>query len=415
MPERILCVHQGFPAQFAPVVKALLQRGCRVDALHHQGCDWSHPNLYLHRWRPLRGTTPGLIDGVAEVESKFIRAAAVAEQAQKLAASGYTPELILAHPGWGESLYLSSIWPQVPQLHYLEYYYQPMQAGSDLEPATDNSSIHESRRLHRQVRAKNVANLLALDEMAWGLAPTAFQASRFPKVYRHRVSVIHDGVDTVLLRADRHVRLRLPNGVILDRHQPVITFVNRCLEPYRGFPQFMRSLPAVLSAYPDAQVLVVGNSQKVSYGLPPNDGRTWKDVMIEELADQLDLSRVHFLGIQDRAPFIRILQLSQCHVYLTVPFVLSWSLLEAMACGAPVVASDGPSVRDVIEHQKHGLLVNHNDPVSLSAAIIATLEDRDAAAIRARHARAKIEQDFDVQHCTSQRLALLELVASGIL
>jgi glycosyltransferase involved in cell wall biosynthesis len=195
----------------------------------------------------------------------------------------------------------------------------------------------------------------------------------------------------------------------------VITFVNRSLEPYRGFPAFMRALPAVMEACPQAQVLVVGNSQGVSYGKAPRDGRTWKQVLLDELDGQLDLERVHFLGVQPRRAFIRILQLSRCHVYLTVPFVLSWSLLEAMACGAPIVASDNACVREVLEAGTHGLLVDHRNRDALAAAILATLHEANRAKQRGQLARLRVQSELDQQGCTQRRLALLDLVAAGVL
>lgn len=410
----MLCVHQGFPAQFAALVQALLQRGSRVDALHHQGCPRRHPNLHLHRWSSRKERTPNLVPGLAEVEAKFLRAAAAAEAAERLEAGGYRPDVILAHPGWGESLYLRSIWPQVPQLHYLEYHYSPMAPGSDLDPDLEGLDLRESRALHRRVQAKNVVNLMALEDMTWGLAPTTFQASRFPPGAHGRISVIHDGIDCQHLHPDPEARLRLPDGQILSRRQPVISFVNRSLEPYRGFPEFMRALPAVLQACPQAQVLLVGNSEGVSYGRPPADGRTWKQVLLEELSGQLDFSRVHFLGVQPREAFVRILQISRCHVYLTVPFVLSWSLLEAMACAAPIVASDNACVREVIEDGRHGLLVEHHSREALAESILATLFDPVPAKQRGKEARRRIQARYEQQSCTRRRLELLDQLVSGI-
>lgn len=412
--QRVLCVHQGFPAQFSGLVQALLERGSRVDALHHQGCPLRHPNLHLHRWSSWRDRTPNLVEGLAEVEAKFLRAAAAAEVAERLEVGGYRPDLIFAHPGWGESLFLRSIWPQVPQLHYLEYHYSLMGSGSDLDPGLDGLDVQQSRALHRRVQAKNVVNLMALEDMTWGLAPTVFQASRFPSSAHGRISVIHDGIDCDLMRPDSEALLRLPNGQLLSRRQPVISFVNRSLEPYRGFPEFMRALPIVLRACPQAQVLLVGNSAGVSYGKPPADGRTWKQVLLEELSDQLDLSRVHFLGVQPREVFVRILQISRCHVYLTVPFVLGWSLLEAMACAAPIVASDNACVRELIDNGQLGLLVEHRNREVLAEAILATLRNPCIAKQRGKEARRHIQTYYEKRRCTQQRLQLLDQLAAGL-
>jgi len=356
-----------------------------------------------------------MIEGLAEVESKFIRADAAAREAEKLDFTGYRPDLILAHPGWGESLYLSSIWPTVPQLHYLEFHYSAIGPCSDLDPGMDGMSSSERRMLHRRVQAKNVCNLMALQDMAWGLAPTSFQARTYPEPYQSRISVIHDGIDTNRFQPDQHAFLRLPSGIVLNRTQPVITFVNRTFEPYRGFPQFMRALPEVLHRMPDAHILLIGNDDRVTYGRPPADGRTWKQVLLDELGDRLDTSHIHFLGSLKRDPFIAALQISRCHVYLTVPFVLSWSLLEAMACAAPIVASNGPSVRDVIKDGVHGLLVDHYNQKLLADAIVKTLADSSGAMSRGNRARALVEQSFSLNECTENRLALVKRVRAGCL
>lgn len=392
----ILAVHQGFPAQFEGWIRALIAAGHRVVALHQQHCSLDLPGLQLLRWQPPRGNGRDTFAEVREVETKFLRAAGVAVQARKLAAQGLQPDLILAHPGWGESLYLSSIWPDVPQLHYLEHFY------------TEAEVPGASAAYRQKLPAKNVANLLALQDMALGVSPTRFQAATYPQLYQSRIAVVHDGLNLELLRPRADARVRLANGRLLQRGDPVVTFVNRTFEPYRGFPQFMRALPALQRRWPDLQVLLIGHDRGVSYGCEPPCGRSWKQVLLDQLAGELDLGRLHFVGKLERGSFVRALQLSACHVYLTVPFVLSWSCLEAMACGAPLVASDTAPVREVASHGREALLVPFDDAAALADAISACLDDRSAAAARADNALQRVRETYDQRDCTARRLALSE-------
>jgi glycosyltransferase involved in cell wall biosynthesis len=390
----ILAVHQGFPAQFEGWIRALIAAGHRVVALHQQHCSLDLPGLQLVRWQPPQGNGRDTFAEVREVETKFLRAAGVAVQARKLAAQGLQPDLILAHPGWGETLYLSSIWPKVPQLHYLEHFY------------TEAEVPGASAAYRQKLPAKNVANLLALHDMALGVSPTRFQAATYPELYQPRIEVVHDGLDLELLKPRADARVRLANGRLLQRGDPVVTFVNRTFEPYRGFPQFMRALPALQRRWPDLQVLLIGHDRGVSYGCEPPCGRSWKQVMLDELAGELDLGRLHFVGKLERRSFVRALQLSACHVYLTVPFVLSWSCLEAMACGAPLVASNTAPVREVASHGREALLVSFDDAAALADAISACLDDRAAAAARADNALQRLRETYDQRDCTARRLAL---------
>ena len=396
----IVAVHQGFPAQLESWIRALIAAGHRVVALHQQHCSLDLPGLQLLRWQPPRGNGRDTFAEVREVETKFLRAAGVATQARKLAAQGLQPDLILAHPGWGETLYLSSIWPDVPQLHYLEHFY------------TEAEVPGASAAYRQKLPAKNVGNLLALHDMTQGVSPTRFQAATYPQLYQSRIAVVHDGLDLELLRPRADARVRLANGRLLQLGDPVVTFVNRTFEPYRGFPQFMRALPALQRRFSDLQVLLIGHDRGVSYGCEPPCGRSWKQVLFDELAGELDLGRLHFVGKLERSSFVRALQVSACHVYLTVPFVLSWSCLEAMACGAPLVASDTPPVQEVVRQGREGLLVPWDDAGALAAAIGECLIDRAGASRRAQQALVRIQERYEQRACTARRMALSDQLLS---
>ncbi len=197
---------------------------------------------------------------------------------------------------------------------------------------------------------------MALQTMDHGMCPTAFQRSAVPLVFQDRLSVIFDGIDTNVVRADPGATLTA-GGRTLRASDEVVTFVNRNLEPMRGYHIFMRAVPAILRERPNAVALIVG-SNDVSYGAPPPKGKIWKQIFLDEVNADIDLNRVIFVGRIAYADYLRVLQVSTCHVYLTVPFVLGWSCIEAMSAGCMVVASATPPVQEVIEHGKNGLQLN---------------------------------------------------------
>ena len=253
---------------------------------------------------------------------------------------------------------------------------------------------------------------LTLEQADWNVSPTHFQASSFPDHWRRKISVIHDGVD--LRKAVPNpspAPLILPDGTVLEKGQPIVTFVNRCLEPYRGCHTFIRAIPELQRQHPQARMVIVGQTNGVSYGAACPDGE-WKDRFLEEIKGQYDPSRVHFTGTLPYDKFVPLLQLSACHVYLTYPFVMSWSLLEAMACGCAVVGSDTAPVREAIRHGHNGLLVDFFSPNDLAAAVADVLVDRDRAEAFGAAARETVRRTYDLDTCVTRQLALMDLVAS---
>ena len=243
------------------------------------------------------------------------------------------------------------------------------------------------------------------------IAPTRYQADSFPPELRAKITVIHDGIDTVRVSPDPQAALALPGGQVLRAGDEVLSYVSRSLEPYRGFHIFLRALPDVLAARPQAQVVIVG-AEGVSYGNAPKDGGTWKARMLAELGDQLDLSRIHFLGRVAYDDYLSLIQVARVHCYLTYPFVLSWSLTEAMAAGGYVVASDTEPVRELIRDGENGRLVPFFDVPALSAALIAGLAgDPDADRLR-QAARQTITEGYDLhRHSLPRQIEWVESFA----
>ena len=364
-----LFVHQNFPGQYRHAVRYLTRVGHSVTFLTQgPNANDAIPGLRKIAYRP--PPRPAAIHHyLADLESGMRNGLAVAEVCERLKKEGFRPDLMIGHNGWGEILYLKDVWPSVPLLGYFEFFFHAMGAdvGCDPEfpPAADDGM---------RLRMRNALNLLGLEAADWAQTPTEWQLKQYPRRYWPRFSVIHEGIDAGLIHPDPSARLWLEGGLSLSREDEVITYSARNLEPYRGFHVFMRALPEVLKRRPQARVLIVGGDG-VSYGRRPSQTSTWRQVMLAELEGKLDLERIHFVGRLGYEHYLAALQLSSVHVYLTYPFVLSWSLLEAMAAGCRIVASATPPVEEVIKDGDNGYLVPFPDPQALALRIVEVLGD----------------------------------------
>ena len=411
----ILFIHQNFPGQFKHLAPALVRQGHNVVAMpltmqEAQPSVWN--GVRVVPYPVSRGTSPNIHPWVGDFESKVIRGQACFEAALQLKASGFTPQVIIAHHGWGESLFLKDVWPQARLGIYCEFHYQPHGAdvGFDAEfPPANASDVC-------RVRLKNTNNLLHFETADAGLSPTHWQASTFPESFQRRITVVHDGIDTQAVAPNPAVSLTLGGTLALTRQDEVITFVNRNLEPYRGYHTFMRALPEILKRRPNARVLIVGGDG-VSYGARPPQGQTWKDIFASEVRPEIsaaEWSRVHFLGTIAYAHFLALLQLSSVHVYLTYPFVLSWSLLEAMSAGCAVVASDTQPLKEAIVQGQTGRLVNFFDARGLAAEVCTLLDDPLQRQRLGAQARIFARSNYDLQTvCLPRQLAWVEALQSA--
>ncbi len=302
---------------------------------------------------------------------------------------------------------LREVFTTARQIQVGEYYYRGQGGDVNFDPEFADPSLDTAVR----VRAKNAVLAMSLAEADRIVAPTPFQAGVLPAAFQARTRVIHEGIDTGAARALPDVRIQLPSGLALDRSTPVVTFVNRSFEPLRGVHIFMRALPDLLAAVPNAHVLMIGADSPQIYGAPPAGGGTWKQTLLAELGDRLDPARVHFVGQRPYEQLISAFSISAAHVYLTYPFVLSWSLLDAMACECLIVGSDTAPVRDLITHGETGLLVDFFDPKALAAALIEACRRPDAYASLRTAARAKVVAEYDrATVCEPAWLALIDEV-----
>ncbi|MBE0454573.1 glycosyltransferase [Roseovarius autotrophicus] len=394
---KILFIHQNFPGQYKHLAPLLVRQGHHCVALTlrvKEASTWQGVRVvpYALPRRDAQALHPWLVD----LDSKLTRGEACWRAAMALKERGYAPDLILAHPGWGESLFLRDVWPEARLGLYCELYHLAdwPHLGFDREFPSHEPEVEPLR-----IRMRNINNHLHFAEAHAGISPTRFQADTFPEPFRDRITVSHDGIDTLSACPAPDVRLEVEGAGTLTRADEVITFVNRNLEPYRGYHIFMRALPRLLRERPHARVLIVGGDE-VSYGARPPKGQTWKQIFIDEVRGRIatpDWERVHFLGRIPYDRFLRLLQVSRVHVYLSYPFVLSWSLLEAMACEAAIVASDTAPVREVITQDKTGRLVDFFDAEALVAEVCALLEAAEARRALGQAARRLIQQRYDLR------------------
>jgi glycosyltransferase involved in cell wall biosynthesis len=403
---RILFVHQNFPGQFKYLAPALAANPeNQVVAFTMQKNAPAHwQGVRLLAYQAQRGTSSTVHPWVSDFETKVIRGEAAFRAALQLRSQGFEPDAIVAHPGWGESLFLKEVWPKAKLGIYCEFFYHLHGADVGFDPEFPARDPGDACRL----KLKNVNNFLHFEAADAGISPTRWQASTFPEPLRGKITVVHDGIDTDALVPNPAVGLTLNENLRLTRQDEVVTFVNRNLEPYRGYHIFMRALPEILDRRPKARVLIVGGND-VSYGARPPEGQTWKDIFLAEVKDRLDLRRVHFLGNIAYQHFVPLLQISSVHVYLTYPFVLSWSLLEAMSVGCAIVASDTQPLHEAIEHGATGRLVNFFDSGALAREVCDLLDRPEERARLGANARLFARQHYDLKGiCLPRQLAWVE-------
>jgi glycosyltransferase involved in cell wall biosynthesis len=408
----ILVIHQNFPGQYKHLAPALAARGDRVVALTlrvKEPTTWQGVRVLPYAVN--RGNGQNVHPWLVDFETKLIRAEACHAAATKLREAGFSPDVILAHPGWGESLFLKDIWPEARLGLYCELYHQA--GGRDVSFDPEFPSL-EGPREPLRLRMKNLNNRLHFEIGDAGISPTRFQADTFPAGFRDRITVVHDGIDTDLLVPTPDARLALDDGRVLTRDDEVITFINRNLEPYRGYHVFMRALPEILRRRPAAQVVLLGGDE-TSYGARAPKGQTWKQIFIDEVRGQIadeDWARVHFLGRVPYDRFLSLIRVSRAHVYLTYPFVLSWSLLEAMSSGAAILASDTEPVREAIADGETGLLVDFFDRAGLIERLERLLDDPALRARLGAAARAHVVANYDLRrNCLPVQLDWVDRLA----
>jgi glycosyltransferase involved in cell wall biosynthesis len=401
----LLFVQPFFPGQYRHIVRHLAARGGhRIVFLHDAGVPPGRPipGVTTVTYGPIPAGPPDT--GPSEPFTHAVRRAeAVRAAAEGLKARGFSPSTVAAHTGHGDSLFLKSVFPAARLVGFFEYFHSPRNPVLGFDP--EAGPVTDALRHRAQVRG--AVSLMALEAADAGVTPTHWQHGLYPPAWRSRLAVIHDGIDTDRIRPDPAARTTLPDGTRLAKGDPVVTFCGRGLERLRGLHTFLRALPAVFRAHRSVRVVIAGHARTHYGAAPPPDRPSDLQALLAEGGDGLDRDRLHPCGWLERDALTALLQVSACHVYLTAPFVLSWSLLEAMAAGAPVIASDTAPVREVIADGTTGVLTDFFAPDLLARRILAVLARPDAA--RTARARRLIEERYALDVCLPRHLHLLEV------
>jgi len=407
----ILFVHQNMPGQYRELVQWLAAQGGhriyfltqRKDAPNFAGVE---TRIYKAHRKPAKDAY-GLSKVWEEATGAGFGAAMAARRMES--EEGFKPDIVIGHIGWGELTFFKQVWPDVPIIGFFEYYYNIEGGLVGFDPE-ETVSDHAPFLMH----ARNAVPLANIETVDQGHCPTIWQRDRFPASFHDRMYVCHDGIRTDKLRPNPDVELKLGRlDHPLTRDDEVLTYVARNLERARGFHVFMRALPQIMRERPNARVLIVGGNE-VSYGGKSADPRGLRGEMEAEVGDQLDWSRLHFLGRIPYPDYQKLIQLSRCHVYLTMPFVLSWSLLESMSMGATIVASDVAPVREAVTHGQTGLLVDFFDREALARQVMDVLAKPDDFSDLGQTARAHVIQEYDfLTKCLPEHIAQINALVSA--
>jgi glycosyltransferase involved in cell wall biosynthesis len=395
---KFLFIHQNYPGQFLHIIRHL------VAMKRHEILFITEPNVNeipgvrkIPYMRPTLGVKETHV-AARELDDGVRRAEVVYRAAFGLRHLGFNPDIIIGHHGWGEMLNLRDLWPDVPMLGYMEFYYQFDRADVGFDPEFPANPLDYPR-----IRAKNAINHIALNLGGAGQTPTEWQLSTYPDWARPRIDVIWEGVDLTTCSPDARARKTTIKigDMSIRQSDKLVTYVSRDLEPYRGFHVMMRALPRLLRARKDIKVVMIGGDG-ISYGSAPHKGGNWREVMLNELGSGIDRERVVFPGRVDYETYLSALRRSDAHVYLTYPFVASWSLREALAIGCPVIGSNTEPVREFVTHGDNGLLVPFLDPPAIADCVLALLDDKPLTRKLRTNARIYAEK----------RLAMADYLAS---
>lgn len=398
-PMKALFVHQNCPGQFKHLAPALAAEGHEVVFIGQKNKP-TPKGVRRLEYEAHRKVTPKIHPYLAGTEAAVLNGQAVARVGFSLKAKGFTPDVMIGNPGWGETLFLKDVWPETPLISLSEFFYNGRGSDVGFDPEFASGPDAPLR-----ARARSSQHLLAIEAADLAYSPTEWQRAQFPKVYQDKIRVIHDGIDTEVIKPNPGASFTLPDGSVLTKENEILTYVSRNLEPYRGFHSFMRALPAILEARPEAQVVIVGGDE-VSYGARPKGAENWREKMISETGPLPD--RVTFTGRIPYKDYLSLLSVSSAHVYLTYPFVLSWSMLEAMASGAFVIGSATPPVQEVIEDGENGWLVDFFDAKAIAARVsegLAARREVDAIRIAARQT---VADRYALRQCLAQQRALIQ-------
>jgi glycosyltransferase involved in cell wall biosynthesis len=397
----ILFLHPNFPAQFRHLAVALAQDSNNKVVFGTARKEGSLPGVHKVLYSPSREAHPQTHHYIRNLESAVLQGQAIYRLADQLKAQGFVPDIVYGHSGWGPTLFIKDVFPKSKLLCYFEWFYHAHGSDADFDPNEPLSADDEAR-----IRIKNAPILIDLYSCDRGLSPTNWQRQQFPPEFHNKIKVHHDGIDTQFFQPQPGAQLFLPRINLDLREVPeIVTYVARGMEPYRGFPQLIETLSLLQKRRPNCHAVIIGEN-RVAYGRPLPEGKTFKDVMLEKFP--LDLNRVHFTGLLPYPEYLQVIQASTVHLYLTRPFVLSWSMLEALSTGCLVLASNTAPVTEMIQDGVNGLLVDFFDTQKICDRIEEAFDNpTQMAQIRAK-ARETILQRYDLAQLLPQHLQWIQ-------
>lgn len=404
---RVLFLHNNFPAQYRYVATALAADPANQVVFGTQNPEGSLPNVRKMMHKASRTPHASTHHYVRNYEEAVLNGQAVFRAGLELKRSGFEPDIVCGHSGWGPTLFVKDLWPRTKLLPYFEWFYRARGSDADfLEP----NSITEDDAC--RIRARNAPILTDLAQCEAGICPTEFQRSQFPDLFKQKLIRLFDGIDTNFFTPEPTEKLVLPEqNLDLSEVGEIVTYATRGMEPYRGFPQFMRAAAILHERRPNLHVVVTG-TDRVAYGRQLPKGQTWKQTMLAELEGRLDLSRLHFTGSLPYGKYRQVLRASSAHVYMTVPFVLSWSLMESLASGCLVIASDTAPIHEVIQEGVTGLLADFFSPEKVADRVEEALDDRPRMAKIRANAREFVMQNYALSKLLPQHINLIRDVAA---
>ncbi len=399
----IVFIHNNFPAQFKHLATFFAKDSNNkvlflVDNIR---ADINIPGVTILHVKPNKKIFPDNGEGLQHeliLQKNVNSSKRYAKVLYKIRKEGFIPDIIYGHPGWGLELFVQDIFPESLYVCFFEWYYTK---EADYTFVTRGKTRPPSDFINGRLR--NLCQLNALANCDVGFTPTKFQQKQYPQIFHSKLNVLHDGIDIDYFSPKKNEKFKI-SQLDLSGAKEILTYATRGLEPYRGFPQFYHSLPKVLAARPDCHVVIVGNDQ-VNYGAKPKDGIGFREKLCNSLP--LEWSRVHFLDFLPYDDYRSLLRASSVHVYLTMPFVLSWSMLEAMSCGCLLVASETEPVCEIAKNNKNALLTDFWDHNKISETIIYALSNKKKLTSLQKAARNKITQEYDLKKVLPKCLSIL--------
>ena len=396
---KILFIHRNFPAQFLNLVSYLAENQANqiffITAREENNI--KNVNKIIYKINNKNDSNTHVY--LKEYEDWILHGQAVAECMINLKKQGFIPDIIYAH-NWGEDLFIKDIYPEVPYLSYLEWYTNPY--NSDLDFDKEKKLTFDNLC---QIRIKNSPKLISLTSCDYGITPTYWQLEQYPEIFHQKISVIHDGVCTNFFHPEHEVKLVVPEiNLDLSQAEEIITYATSGMEPYRGFPQFMEATAIIQKRRPNCHIVIGGHDSSFYSEVRP-DGKSYKEYMLETLS--LDLSRIHFTGFLSYPNYLKLLQASNVHVYLTYPYILSWSVLEAMSTGCLVIASGTAPVQEVIKDGENGLLVDLFSPEQIADRVDEVFSQPERMKIIKENARKTIQERYNVQNLLAEQIDLI--------